>query len=75
MDSPDAQKIITWVIGLIAAVIVLYLPGVPPEIAHILAVGIVSGVTGYVKQHFAEREKLCPECAKERAAANTGERK
>ena len=66
--TPETQKIITWLAGLVAAIIVHYAPGVPPDIANMIAVGILGAVTGYIKQHWAEREQLCPECAKERAA-------
>lgn len=70
MQEEDNQKLITWVVGLIAALMVVYAPGVPPDIAHMLAFGIVTGVSGYVKQHYAEKEKLCPECAADKAAAD-----
>lgn len=66
--QPSTQKIVTWITGLIASVIVHYAPGVPPDIATTLSIGILAWVSGYVKQHFAECEQLCPECALERAA-------
>lgn len=66
--DPSTQKIITWIIGLLAAILTQHVPGVPPDIATLISAMLLSAVTGYVKQHFAEREQLCPECAIERAA-------
>ena len=66
--SPETQKLLTWVTGVIAAAIVRYAPGVPPDIANLIGAGIIGAVTGYVKQHWAEREQLCPKCVAERVA-------
>lgn len=67
--DPSTQKIVTWIIGLLAAILTQHVPGVPADIANLLSAMLLSAVTGYVKQHFAEKEQLCPECALERAAA------
>lgn len=64
------MKIVTWLAGVIAAVLVQLVPHVPHDVANYMSIAIIAGVSGYIKRHFADRaDPPCWSCGK-RASEN-----